>query len=84
MLFCLLSSTCDFETHAAGKASIVKPPSCYLFTCPRDNCLETGVCTSQADLSAAYLSSLKPSKKYESKYTQADLNHAFLPVIFNM
>ena len=60
MLFCLLSSTCD----VGGKTSIIKPPSRYLFTCPRDNCLETGVCTSKADLNAAYLSSLKPSKEH--------------------
>ena len=36
-LSCLLSSTYDPETHVGGKASIVKSPSCYLFTClPRD------------------------------------------------
>ena len=64
MLFCLLSSTCDFETHVGGKTSIVKPLSRYLFTCPRHNCLETGVCTSQADLNTAYLSSLQSSKDH--------------------
>ena len=64
MRFCLLSSTCDFETHVSGKTSIVKPPSCYLFTCLLDNCLETGGCTSKADLNTAYLSSLKPPRDH--------------------